>query len=281
MWFTEDAANQIGRITTAGVITEYLVPTANSYPELIMARPDGALWFTEYSRNKIGRITTAGIVTEYAAPTGPSGFGTGLGAITTGQDGNLWFTQLANEIGEAVFVTATLNVSPPSNFCGTNLTFTGSGFAPGESVRIYQSGVGSAVLASPSADSSGSFTATARVPQSPYGPRIFLGKGQTSNKLGAASFSVTPLLTLNPGTGAVGSTVTAEGYGFGSLEKVNVYWNDLRTLLGTVTTDVHEAFHGSAALSFEVPAGAPSGADTVSGAGQTTAAHVGRYFTVQ
>ena len=32
LWFTENGANQIGRITTAGVITEFPLPNADSYP---------------------------------------------------------------------------------------------------------------------------------------------------------------------------------------------------------------------------------------------------------
>jgi len=72
LWFTEYDANQIGRITTAGAITEYPVPTANSEPQSITAGPDGALWFTEYGGNKIGRITTAGVITEYPVPSANS-----------------------------------------------------------------------------------------------------------------------------------------------------------------------------------------------------------------
>ncbi len=67
LWFTELGAtqeigpnlggNKIGRITTAGVITnEYTVPTVSSEPTRIVTGPDGALWFTEYEGNKIGRL---------------------------------------------------------------------------------------------------------------------------------------------------------------------------------------------------------------------------------
>jgi virginiamycin B lyase len=55
LWFTVTDA-YIGRITIAGSITEYLVPTANSDPFWITLGPDGALWFTEYSAGKIGRL---------------------------------------------------------------------------------------------------------------------------------------------------------------------------------------------------------------------------------
>jgi hypothetical protein len=46
LWFTEQGTNKIGRITTAGMITEFSTLTANSGPFGITAGPDGALWFT-------------------------------------------------------------------------------------------------------------------------------------------------------------------------------------------------------------------------------------------
>jgi len=50
LWFTKDRG--IGRITTAGVITEY--PTVNTAPTQITAGPDGELWFTELAPYGIG-----------------------------------------------------------------------------------------------------------------------------------------------------------------------------------------------------------------------------------
>jgi virginiamycin B lyase len=68
LWFTEDVLNstrsghtgEIGRITTAGSVSEFPTPTAYSLPEGITAGPDRALWFTEKAASKIGRITTTG-----------------------------------------------------------------------------------------------------------------------------------------------------------------------------------------------------------------------------
>jgi streptogramin lyase len=98
LWFTEPAANNIGRITTTGVVTAYPIPAVDSQPHWITVGPDGALWFTESSPsgNSIGRITTAGVITEYALPNANSGpFG-----ITLGSDGALWFTEFdGNRIG--------------------------------------------------------------------------------------------------------------------------------------------------------------------------------------
>jgi virginiamycin B lyase len=106
LWFTESEGNRIGRITTAGVITEFPLPTNcgqpagdGCVPSAITVGPDGALWFTENWGNKIGRITTAGTITEFALSTNcPSGCHPD--DITVGPDGALWFTQnTRNTIG--------------------------------------------------------------------------------------------------------------------------------------------------------------------------------------
>jgi len=267
LWFTEYTAGKIGRITTAGTITEYPVP--NERPYGIAAGPDGALWFTDVT-TKIGKITTAGAVTLYHVPARftlnePSA----PDQITTGPDGELWFTENGtSRIGEVVFTTATLSVTPASGYFQSSLTFTGSGFAANESVHIYTSGVGSAVLASATADSSGSFTAAAPAPQSVLGPRIFLGVGESSGLLAAASFSMTPRLILSPDAGPVGGRVTATGYGFGSRDMVNVFWDSPRTLLGTVQAGVNGTFEGSAAVTFTLPAGAAYGKNAVFAKGE-------------
>jgi streptogramin lyase len=63
LWFTEDIAGNIGKITPSGAITEYPIPTVDSHPLGITAGPDGNVWFTEGSSNKIGKITPSGAVT--------------------------------------------------------------------------------------------------------------------------------------------------------------------------------------------------------------------------
>jgi len=276
LWFTESTANQIGRITTSGAITSYPVPTANSGLMGITAGPDGALWFTESAVKQIGRITTSGTVTEYPIPAASYSL---PDQIAAGPDGTLWFTDSYARIGEIFFVTANLTVSPPSGYYTSHLTFAGSGYAPNERVRIYYQGVGSNVLASATADATGSFTATAQAPQSPYGPRLFLGVGQSSGKLGAANFSMSPHLVLSPNSGPPGTIVTVEGYGFGSFEGVRVYWKGL-AYLGLVVTNAAGTFNGSTAFTFTVPSDAQSGENVVLGHVPTEAIGEG-IFTVQ
>jgi virginiamycin B lyase len=102
LWFTKHSGNWIGRITPAGVVTEF---TAGSgcqqgkypvpvHPGSITAGPDGNLWFTENVCARVGRMTPQGVVTEFSA--GITGL---LLDITAGPDGNVWFTE-GDRIGQ-------------------------------------------------------------------------------------------------------------------------------------------------------------------------------------
>ena len=93
LWFTEIGRNvaYIGRITPAGKITEFLLPSAGAFPSSITAGADGNLWFTEIGTNnepsKIGVMTPQGKIHEFTLSHYI------LGSITSGPDGNLWFAE--------------------------------------------------------------------------------------------------------------------------------------------------------------------------------------------
>ena len=106
LWFTlddTDTSSKIGRITPAGVITEFNfpAPSSNNYLYLggISAGPDGNLWFTyadlTANTSAIGRITTSGAITltptltAHSLPTD----------ITAGSDGAMWFTEGSGNVG--------------------------------------------------------------------------------------------------------------------------------------------------------------------------------------
>jgi virginiamycin B lyase len=91
LWFTERGTGRIGRITTAGAITEFPLPQGGA-PRHIAAGPDGALWFTENDGNRIGRITTNGVISEFPL----SHDGSRPVGITAGPDGAMWFTDACN-----------------------------------------------------------------------------------------------------------------------------------------------------------------------------------------
>jgi len=69
LWFTEYANDKIGKMTSAGVCTEYGIMTENAGATDITVYPTtGDLWFTENSAGAIGKMTTAGVYTEYLMP---------------------------------------------------------------------------------------------------------------------------------------------------------------------------------------------------------------------
>jgi streptogramin lyase len=97
LWFTQFTLSDngdtpifaaIGRMTPAGVLTEFPVPIGSA-AVAIAAGPDGNLWMTEQHANRIGRMTTAGVLTEFDVPTPASV----LQGITAGPDGNVWFVE--------------------------------------------------------------------------------------------------------------------------------------------------------------------------------------------
>src|SRR5206468_646164 len=86
LWFTETSPNKIGRITPAGVITEFQNPNSDSAPIGIVSGPGGKLWFAANGNDALYSITTSGMFEPHAlSHSGPW-------AITVGPDGNLWFT---------------------------------------------------------------------------------------------------------------------------------------------------------------------------------------------
>jgi streptogramin lyase len=112
LWFTEShvsnlapfarSGGSIGRITPAGVVTEFTIPTPDSRLFGISGGPDGNVWFAESGANQIGRISPSGLIAEFAVPTAASE----PTDIVTGPDGNLWFTETGvNQVAKLVPTT--------------------------------------------------------------------------------------------------------------------------------------------------------------------------------
>jgi virginiamycin B lyase len=97
LWFTEGPFDNIGRITTSGVITLFPLPTTGSYPYAIAPGPDGALWFT-MDLPRIGRITSDGLISEYPLPTAGGPQGANILSEITGGLGTLWLTRWSRGI---------------------------------------------------------------------------------------------------------------------------------------------------------------------------------------
>ncbi len=105
LWFTRSGGldeitgqplpDKIGRITTAGAITEFPVPEPLLSATGIAAGPDGALWFTDFHGNRIGRVATDGSFTSFPITCCSAG----ATSIIQGPDGAMWFTNSSGGTG--------------------------------------------------------------------------------------------------------------------------------------------------------------------------------------
>jgi virginiamycin B lyase len=92
IWYTGKATGTVGKITPAGIIQTFGLPTVESVPIDIKGGPDGNMWVTELVGNKIARIRPEGDVTEFSIPTHNSR----PIAIVPEPDGKaMWFTEEA------------------------------------------------------------------------------------------------------------------------------------------------------------------------------------------
>lgn len=172
IWFTENdfsgnANGLIGRITTAGVITEFQ-PVTPSVLGGITADNAGNLWFVESdaatSTNghiRLGEIDltnpSAPVVKEFSPSLTDPNNQTDLGTITVTPDGNLWFTMsVNNRIGrytpstnQFTFIDATSGgTAPNSHPLGITSTLDGRVWItePGVNINaIYGGNIGQAV----------------------------------------------------------------------------------------------------------------------------------------
>lgn len=99
LWFTQ--RDEIGRITTAGKVTEYKGISTGEHPYGIALGPDGMMWFTERgAAAMIAKIGPNGAITEYSQGITPRSDPID---IAWGIGRTMWFTQSRNSIGRATF----------------------------------------------------------------------------------------------------------------------------------------------------------------------------------
>jgi virginiamycin B lyase len=97
MWFTESAANKIGRVNKDGSITEFVIPTKNASPRGIASGPYSSPCFAEFGADQIGCLENGQIIERGLTP------GVGPQDICLGMAG-IWFTEnTGNRVGVASF----------------------------------------------------------------------------------------------------------------------------------------------------------------------------------
>jgi glucose/arabinose dehydrogenase len=240
LWFTNEYPNaSIGRITTAGVVTNYTDPSITD-PSAIAAGPDGALWFTqEEGGGSIGRITTAGVVTSYTG----TGFDYPEG-IAAGPDGAMWFTNTGS-IGR-------ITMGGVVTYYGSTINGA-SRIAAGPDGALWFSILeGNAIGRITTAGAITHFRATGirnpiGITAGPDGAMWFANGGTDS--IGRITTTVTPGITrVTPRSGAVGTAVTITGRNLSRAIGVAFH--------GTPATIVSDT---STKIVVTVPAGATTG----------------------
>jgi streptogramin lyase len=128
LWFTQEDANQVGRITPAGQVTLFPVPTADSRPLGITGAPNGNVFFTEQAIRQVGEVfltgtppapaaaTTTALAVDVSAPsvnqavqltaTVTSAAGTPAGTVTFFDNNTALGTVPLDASGHAVLTTA-------------------------------------------------------------------------------------------------------------------------------------------------------------------------------
>ncbi len=138
---------------------------------------------------------------------------------------------------------AAVIINPRSGPPGTTIQISGGGFGSFDQVLIYFNG---AVVSTRTADVTGAFTATYKVPSTtPIGVYTIGAHGNFSNVGVNTSFTVPPIVSLNPTTGPSGTQITISGSKFSPSSGVNLTWYDPNSglsYLTNVTTTVTGTF---------------------------------------
>ena len=159
-------------------------------------------------------------------------------------------------------VTPTVSLSQATGAPGSLVTVEGQGF------RANQTGIpikfGVTVVASPSADSQGSWTSNLTVPPSPSGTHLI---GVSASPPLKVPFTVSPTITLGGNLGEPGSSVTVTGSGFAANEKGITVTLDQTPVAAGIAANTE----GSWSVSFPLPS-LPTGTYSILSSGSRTSA---------
>ena len=108
LWFADQDANRIGRMTTSGTfVGEFPVISPDTSINALATGPDGNVWVAQGYRSgagplisQVSRVTPTGGVTNY--PTSSI-----VETITAGPDGKMWFTESSGVVGSIDPATGT------------------------------------------------------------------------------------------------------------------------------------------------------------------------------
>jgi streptogramin lyase len=95
LWFSEQKASKIARVTTAGKFSEYATPTSGASPAIltVTSDPNFPLWFTESAAGNLALLTLSGNITEIPIPKPAGAQPSGIAAGPPGNEA-VWYTNI-------------------------------------------------------------------------------------------------------------------------------------------------------------------------------------------
>jgi RHS repeat-associated protein len=84
VWFVENAAAKLAKVTPSGSFTEYTIGGVGSTPVSVVAGPDGKMWVADSGGKQIVAVTTSGSTTSYS-----TNLNTPIAITSDGS--NLWY----------------------------------------------------------------------------------------------------------------------------------------------------------------------------------------------
>ena len=155
-------------------------------------------------------------------------------------------SKLIEAVHEFILGIPEIELDPEEGTVDSEVEITGSGFAAREDIVVEFDGDEIDIEdGDDETESDGEFTLTVFVPESAAGEYTITVTASTSEA--EATFTVEPDVYLTQTSGEVGTSVTADGTGFGSRQDITIYFNN------TEVTTAGTSRSGSFAVTFTIP----------------------------
>lgn len=147
-----------------------------------------------------------------------------------------------------------LAFTPGSGSYGQQLTISGTGFGPSETVTIGDATEPGVFAYTGTTTPGGTFVISGTVPAAPFGPHLLTASGQTSGLQASNTFNELPLAVLAHTASKPGRPDAVSGYGYGATEPITVYLDKRGgATLGSGGSDGSGSFGGATAITLTVP----------------------------
>jgi hypothetical protein len=130
-------------------------------------------------------------------------------------------------------ITPQISISTASGAVADQISISGNGFNPSQSITILFDNI---TLTPVTSNSQGVFSnAIVTIPQAPFGSHVIIAKDLNGSSP-SVTFSITSKISLSADKGNVGSTISTSGNGFAASSKLSFFVDDL-SIDSTATTD--------------------------------------------